>query len=135
MGYYKCIRCGGTDTYTSQENGRTFAVTLDTPSAVDPTLLNTLKESVNRCRKCGEKCKYVGDSFDRRRWAKFQINLGWVLLSFFLVSASVRLFVTGFSSSFGDFATLIAIPAAAANILIGRAQLRKLDLANKEPNR
>jgi hypothetical protein len=59
MGYYKCIRCGGGDVYTSEENGRTFALTLDTPSPVDPTLFHTVKQTVTRCKACGEKSNYI----------------------------------------------------------------------------
>ncbi len=59
MGYYQCIRCGGGDVYNSQENGRTFAVTLDTPSAVDPTMFHTMKQTVIRCKACGEKSNYI----------------------------------------------------------------------------
>jgi hypothetical protein len=59
VGYYQCIRCGGGDIYTSEENGRTFALTLDTPSAVDPTMLHTMKQTVTRCKACGEKSNYI----------------------------------------------------------------------------
>ncbi len=59
MGYYQCIRCGGGDVYTSEENGRTFAVTLNTPSPVDPTLFHTMKQTVTRCKACGEKSNYI----------------------------------------------------------------------------
>jgi hypothetical protein len=58
MGYYQCIRCGGGEAYTSEENGRTFAVTLNTPSPVDPTLVHTMKQTVTRCKACGEKSNY-----------------------------------------------------------------------------
>jgi len=128
MGYYKCIRCGGGDVYTSEENGRTFAVTLNTPSAVDPTMFHTMKQTVTRCRACGEKSQYVEDSNDKRRSAKFQIILGWSLLPPFLLGTVVMLFASGFSLSIFHGITLIGSLAALANILIGRAQLRKLDL-------
>jgi hypothetical protein len=127
MGYYQCIRCGGGEAYTSQENGRTFALTLDTPSPVDPTMFHTFKQSTSRCRNCGEKSKYVVDEYDIRSSAKFQIILGWVAGSFLLVSGSVTFFLYGFTSSFSDFAVLIGIPVAAVNILMGRARLKKLD--------
>jgi hypothetical protein len=134
MGYYKCIRCGGGDVYTSEENGRTFALTLDTPSPVDPTLFHTMKQTTSRCRNCGEKCKYVQDEYDIRRNAKFQITLGWVGLPLMLALNVFMLFWSGFSFSFFGILMWIAIPASIANILIGRAQLKKLDLANNEPN-
>jgi len=127
MGYYKCIRCGGGDVYTSEENGRTFALTLDTPSPVDPTLFHTMKQTTSRCRNCGEKCKYVQDEYDIRRTARLQITVGWVAGSFLLVSGGVRFFLDGFTSSFNDFAVLIGIGASVVNILMGRAKLKKLD--------
>lgn len=65
MGYYKCIRCGGGDVYVSEENGRTYALTLDTPGPVDPTLFNTFKEKVTRCRNCGEKSNYIMSAAER----------------------------------------------------------------------
>jgi DNA-directed RNA polymerase subunit RPC12/RpoP len=127
MGYYKCIRCGGGDVYTSEENGRTFAVTLDTPSAVDPTLFHTMKQTTSRCRNCGEKSQYVVDEYDIRSSAKFQIILGWVLGSVLLVIGGVTFFLYGFTSSFSDFTVLIGIGASVVNILMGRAKLKKLD--------
>ena len=57
MANYKCPRCGSTETYKSEENGRTFALTLDTPSPVDPTIFHTMKHEIVRCKKCGEKAE------------------------------------------------------------------------------
>jgi hypothetical protein len=80
MGYYKCIRCGGGDVYTSDENGRTFALTLDTPSAVDPTMFQTAKQTVTRCKACGEKSKFIytkdDNEYVKARSAKL---LRWIL--------------------------------------------------------
>ena len=127
MGYYKCIRCGGTDTYSSQENGRTFAVTLDTPSAVDPTMFHTMKQTTSRCRNCGEKCKYVQDEYDIRRNARLLITLGWVGGSLLLVIGIRTFFLHGFTSSVTDFIVPIGIAASVVYILMGRAKLKKLD--------
>ncbi len=86
MGYYKCIRCGGGEAYTSEENGRTFAVTLDTPSAVDPTLFHTMKQTVTRCKNCGEKTQYIMSETDKAQerkaaWKVFRIVSLVLLLS------------------------------------------------------
>ena len=72
MTSYKCPRCGSTETYSSEENGRTFAVTLDTPSQVDPTMFHTMKETVTRCKNCGEKSVDVSTPLPPLWWYRFQ---------------------------------------------------------------
>jgi hypothetical protein len=76
MGYYKCIRCGGGESYPSQENGRTFALTLDTPSPVDPTLFHTMKQTVSRCKACGEKSEYLFTEEDIKE--ETRLVFGWI---------------------------------------------------------
>jgi hypothetical protein len=70
MGYYKCPRCGGDQAYSSEENGRTFAMTLDTPGPVDPTLFHTMKQTVSRCKNCGEKTQYIMSEADKAQERK-----------------------------------------------------------------
>jgi ribosomal protein L37E len=59
MGYYKCMRCGGTDTYKSEETTSYTAMTIDTPGPIDHTLVNANKREIARCRACGEKAQYI----------------------------------------------------------------------------
>jgi len=85
MGYYKCPRCGGDQAYSSEENGRTFAMTLDTPGPVDPTVFHTIKETVSRCKNCGEKTNYImsaADKAEERRavWRVYRIISAIVLI-------------------------------------------------------
>ena len=86
MGYYLCPRCGGDQAYSSEENGRTFAMTLNTPGPVDPTLFHTMKQTVSRCKNCGEKTKYIMTETDKAEerkaaWKVFRIVSIVVLLS------------------------------------------------------
>jgi uncharacterized protein (DUF983 family) len=59
MGYYQCIRCGGRDTYESEETTSYTAMTIDTPGPIDHTLVNANKRKMQRCRACGERAQYI----------------------------------------------------------------------------
>jgi hypothetical protein len=59
MGYYKCIRCGGTDTYKSTETTGFNAISIDNPGPIDQTFVSANKSEITRCRACGEKAQYI----------------------------------------------------------------------------
>ena len=76
MGYYKCIRCGGRDTYESEETTSYTAMTIDNPGPVDHTLINANKREVMRCRACGEKAEYIMSSAEAER--QKELDKKWI---------------------------------------------------------
>jgi DNA-directed RNA polymerase subunit RPC12/RpoP len=99
MGVYVCPRCGSGETYSSEENGRTIALTLDAPGPVDPTLFRTMKETVTRCKKCGEKTAYIPSKEDRLKNMQSAVKQSWSSFGFFGVTGilvlSIPLFTNG----------------------------------------
>jgi DNA-directed RNA polymerase subunit RPC12/RpoP len=94
MGVYVCPRCGSGETYSSEENGRTFALTLDTPSPVDPTILHTMKQEIVRCKKCGEKSNYHGrkaskEEIQADRKVVFRLLFRIYFIVFALIGAAI----------------------------------------------
>ena len=67
MGYYQCIRCGGRDTYESEETTSYTAMTIDTPGPIDHTLVNANKRKMQRCRACGERAQYIMSNAEAER--------------------------------------------------------------------
>jgi hypothetical protein len=93
MGYYECPRCGGGQAYSSEEVGRTLALTLDTPSAADPTLFHTMKKTVSRCKNCGEKTIYTFTPEERKKFARDGIAGGWLGSGLFLLFGIIFIFI------------------------------------------
>ena len=58
-GHWACRKCGGTDLYNSEETTGAYAMTLNTPGPVDPTVINTLKSNILRCKACQEKATWI----------------------------------------------------------------------------
>jgi hypothetical protein len=58
-GHWQCRKCGGRDLYNSEETTGAYAMTLNTPGPVDPTIVNTLKSNVLRCEACQEKAIWI----------------------------------------------------------------------------
>ena len=70
MGYYQCIRCGGRDTYESEETTSYTAMTIDTPGPIDHTLVNANKRKMQRCRACGERAQYIMSASEAEKQKK-----------------------------------------------------------------
>jgi hypothetical protein len=58
-GQFVCPNCGGLDFYKSEETTGAYAMTLNTPGPIDPTIINPITNQVNRCRNCDEKVYWV----------------------------------------------------------------------------
>lgn len=84
MGYYKCIRCGGTATYMSLETVGFSAISVDTPGPVDHTLVNANKREIARCRACGEKAQYIMSSAEAAKDKKKNLVTGIGTLVLFI---------------------------------------------------
>jgi DNA-directed RNA polymerase subunit RPC12/RpoP len=134
MSGYVCPRCGSSDTYSSEENGRTFAVTLDTPGPVDPTLFRTMKENVTRCKNCGEKPDYIYSKEDRLKGFEYGLKQSWSGVRFFGVTGilvlSIPLFTNGELSEITSWIGGIILALSAVSLLtipIFKARIRELD--------
>ena len=57
-GYYECPRCNGHNAYESKETTGAMAVTLNTDSPIDPTIIRSTTGIVMRCKECGEQTKW-----------------------------------------------------------------------------
>jgi predicted nucleic-acid-binding Zn-ribbon protein len=88
MGYYKCPRCGGTDTYKSQETTSYAAMTIDVPGPVDNTLINPNKREITRCRVCDAEAFYTMSNVEAERakriFRPILIALPFVLVGIFI---------------------------------------------------
>lgn len=69
-GRFVCPSCGGLDSYVSEETTGAYAMTLNTPGPIDPTIINPITSKVNRCRNCGEKVYWV----DSPEYAAYKLN-------------------------------------------------------------
>jgi hypothetical protein len=58
-GHWQCRKCGGRDVYISKETTGAYAMTLNTPGPVDPTIVNTVKSNIRRCKACNEKAVWI----------------------------------------------------------------------------
>jgi DNA-directed RNA polymerase subunit RPC12/RpoP len=128
MGYYQCIRCGGSDTYSSKESGRTMALTLDTPSAVDPTLFHTTKNTVIRCRACGEKCTYMHTPAEILRDTKFGIVIFWIALFVFPLLGLTFIVIPVTLLNWVGIFFLATTPLFLVFLMISKTRLKKLTL-------
>jgi hypothetical protein len=61
-GHYQCPRCSGRDYYFSEETAGAYAMTLNAPGPVDPTIVNTIKKNVARCNQCQSEMKWIPSS-------------------------------------------------------------------------
>jgi hypothetical protein len=139
MSGYVCPRCGSSETYSSEENGQTFALTLDTPGPVDPTLFHTMKETVTRCRNCGEKPNYKYNSADLLKNSKDGLKLGWSTgLSFGLIGMSLiflPLFLSGELFVITNWIGGILLVLSALSLLtipLHKARIRELNKGSME---
>ncbi len=95
MGYFKCIRCGGRDTYKSLETVGFSAISVDTPGPVDHTLVNANKKEITRCRACGEKAEYIMSSAEAEREKRIIRYILFVGLPLGLVGAWIFMDLAG----------------------------------------
>jgi DNA-directed RNA polymerase subunit RPC12/RpoP len=139
MSGYVCPRCGSSDTYSSEENGRTFAVTLDTPGPVDPTVFHTMKETVTRCKNCGEKPNYIYSAVDLLKNSQNGVKIGWTTgLSFGFVGLSLivlPLFLSGELFVITNWIGGILVVLSALALLtipLHKARIRELNKGSME---
>jgi DNA-directed RNA polymerase subunit RPC12/RpoP len=70
QGSYKCPSCSGKTYYSSRETSGAYAITLNTPGPVDPTIVNTLKTTVIRCKSCQSEMKWIPTAAARKAMEK-----------------------------------------------------------------
>ena len=70
QGHYECRSCSGKKYYSSEETSGAYAITLNTPGPVDPTIVNTLKKNVIRCQDCQSEMKWIPTAAARKAMEK-----------------------------------------------------------------
>jgi hypothetical protein len=58
-GHFECPRCSSREYYNSEETAGAYAMTLNTPGPVDPTIINTIKKNVTRCKECQSEMRWI----------------------------------------------------------------------------
>lgn len=98
MGYFKCIRCGGTDTYKSLETTGFNAVSIDNPGPIDQTFVTSNKSEITRCRACGEKAQYIMSAAESAK-----ANKSNKLFAIGIVVVFILVMIWGFTGGFDAF--------------------------------
>lgn len=99
-GYYQCPRCSGNNVYESEEVIGAMGLTLNTPGAVDPTMVNQIKNKVMRCWECREVAKWIDSPETAAYKAKRDASatklvagvgsLGFIFLGLYIVGEGIE---------------------------------------------
>jgi hypothetical protein len=97
LGYWQCAKCKSKDVYISEETSGAYAMTLNTPGPVDPTIINTISSNVTRCNNCNSRAIWVLTEAGQQRNAKLSMQISFVAGVIFFLAPFVAQIVTGLS--------------------------------------
>lgn len=95
-GHYMCPRCNGQEFYESEETTGAYAMTLDTPGPVDPTIVNRITGVVVRCVNCREKARWIDSPEALAEKSRVEsVQYAWVGFVFGFVFLILGLYIAG----------------------------------------
>ena len=131
-GHFECPRCSSREYYNSEETAGAYAMTLNTPGPVDPTIINTIKKNVTRCKECQSEMRWIPsaaalkarEKSDQKYYAFTGLFLGTLVLVGLVGGFGYIHFVMGSYYSAGLFQSVELMLIVGLLILLALLMLR-----------